>query len=158
MSIGDGELGATQRVCDNTARHTLDPWTRPTLSRRGFLRWTLRTWSERRRGTERRGTSSESEGFWLDGDLLEFVAEAPSDQETGDVWADLDASANLADGGGALEDGDGVAGFCESVGGRETAEATANDDDADGQGRAPSLEEVGSHGDGEASGRSKALL
>jgi hypothetical protein len=108
---------------------------------------------ERRRVTESeaRGTSSEGERFWLDDDLFEIVTETPSDQETADVWADLDASANLADSGGALEDGDGVACFCETVGGREAAEAAADDDDVDGKGGATTLEEVGgrAHGDRE---------
>ena len=147
-----GTTKETQRESDNKAHHTLDPSTRPTLSRRLILRWTLRTRSRVRatvgyKAIETRSTSSEGERFWFDGDLFEFVTEAPSDQETADVRADLNASANLADGGGALEDGDGVASFCETVGGRETAEATANDDDVDWQGGATTLEEVaGWHG------------
>jgi hypothetical protein len=89
------------------------------------------------------GPSSEGERFWFDGDLFKFVAETPSDQETADVWADLNASANLADGGCALEDGDGVACFCETVSGGEAAEAAADDDDVDRKGCATSLEELG---------------
>jgi len=67
-------------------------------------------------GTEWRGTSSEGERYGFDSNLFQFVTEAPSDQETGEVWADLDASANLTDGGGTLEDGDGMTCVCETVG------------------------------------------
>lgn len=66
-------------------------------------------------------TSSESEGFRFHSDLFQLVSKPPTDQEPGNVWADLDACTNLTDGEGAFEDGDCVASFCETVGSRETA-------------------------------------
>lgn len=89
----------------------------------------LEGWQRTANGT--RCTSSEGERSGFDGNLLEFVTKTPSDQESGEVGADLNACANLADDGGALEDGNIVARFCETVGSREAAEATTDDDDVD---------------------------
>lgn len=75
--------------------------------------------------------------------MLQLLSKTPSDQEPGNVWTDLDASADLSDGGGALEDGDRVACFCETVGSGETAEATTDDNDVDGELSTASLEEEG---------------
>lgn len=65
--------------------------------------------------------------------MLEFVAKTPADQETSDIWANLDPSANLADFVCAFEDGDGMAGFRKTVGSGETAETTADNDNVDGK-------------------------
>lgn len=90
-------------------------------------------WSQNDRDTTKEvgRTPSEGECSGFDSGLVELVTETPSDQESGEVWADLDACANLADVEGAFEDGDLVTRFCETVGSREAAKTATDDDDMD---------------------------
>ena len=73
--------------------------------------------------------SAEDEGLRLDGDLPELLAEAPADEEAGDVGRDLDACADLTDRGGGLEEGDPVSGLSKTVCGGKATEAAADDED-----------------------------
>ena len=63
----------------------------------------------------------------------ESGAEAPADNEPRLVRRELDASADVAEDGGGLEDYYAVAGVREGVGGGETTEAGADDDDIEGE-------------------------
>lgn len=64
---------------------------------------------------------------------LQSVAKAPTYEESGHIWRYLDASTNLTNLRGTLDDGDLVACCSKAMGCGESTESTTDDDDIEAQ-------------------------
>src|SRR6266702_4105129 len=93
--------------------------------------------------------AAEDDRLRLHADGGERGTEAPADKEPRLVRRDLDAGADVAEGGGGLEEEYAVAGLGEGVGGGKTAEACADDDDVEAECGTPTVIEWGDLLDGD---------
>lgn len=74
-------------------------------------------------------TSPELDSFGHDGDLLQRLAKPPADQQSRQIGANLDTSADFANSWSIFQDSDSVSGFGECVGGSEATETASDDGD-----------------------------
>lgn len=78
-----------------------------------------------------RHTSSKRDSLWHDRDLLQLLAQPPSDQYSRQVGRDLDACTDFTNRRRALDDGNAMPGMCECMRGGESPEAAAYDEDVE---------------------------
>src|SRR6266404_2324073 len=73
------------------------------------------------------------EGLWDDGCRGECLSETPAEEEARLVRRDLNASADVAESRGRLEERYAVAALCEAISGGEPAKACTDDNDVEGE-------------------------